>query len=110
MGRRSLIEFLTGDRPPEQAMVRFDPALDRAVSLAGGAELLAVTTQQRSALGEASSGTEYRVELTAAGEAAVEIIDSDESLFGAEKALIRSLPRKLTQADVRDLFTWGLRP
>jgi hypothetical protein len=102
--RSTLIEFLTGQRSPETAIVRFDPTLDRAVSLAVGAKLLAVIAKEA----QTASVPDYRVELTTEGSAALSEVDS--TLFEVERAFLKALPRKLTQSDVRDLFTWGLRP
>ena len=102
--RSTLIEFLTGQRSPETAIVRFDPTLDRAVCLGVGAKLLAVTAKEV----QAASAPDYRIELTPDGRAALAELDS--SLFAVERAFLTALPRKLTQSDVRDLFTWGLRP
>lgn len=102
--RRTLIEFLTGQRSPETAIVRFDPTLDRAVSLGVGAKLLNVSLKEP----QAASTPDYRIELTVDGTAALTELERD--LFAVERSFLRALPRKLTQSDVRDLFTWGLRP
>lgn len=102
--RTALIEFLMGHRSPESSVVRFDPTLDRAVCLGVGAGLLAVTSKGANT----SSVPDYRIELTSDGESA--LADLNDGLFSVERSFLAALPRKLTQNDVRELFTWGLRP
>lgn len=102
--RRSLIEFLMGQRSPESSIVRFDPSLDRAVCLGVGAGVLSVTTRGTSS----GSIPDYRIELTIEGKAALTELDNE--IFAVERSFLTALPRKLTQTDVRELFTWGLRP
>jgi len=84
-------EFLAGQIRPEQAVVRFEPALDRAVALAHGFGLLTWTKKRYWALGEGTS------ELLTA-------IDEDKQVFAAEKALLSALPSQLSQAAVRRLL------
>jgi hypothetical protein len=89
-------EFLAGKIRPEQAVVRFEPALDRTVALAHGFRLLTWRKKRYWALGEGAS------ELLTA-------IDEDEQIFTVEKALLSSLPSQLSQAAVRRLLGREIR-
>lgn len=104
--RRTLLEFLTQHRSPDRAIVRFDPTLDRAVSLAAGCNLLMVTPRN-SAETTGAVLPDFRVELTLHGQAALAELPDDT--FTTERTFLAALPRKLTQTDVRDLYTWGIR-
>lgn len=104
--RRTLIEFLTHQRSPDTAIVRFDPTLDRAVSLASGCGLLMVTSLASTNIASTVL-PDFRIELTLHGRKALS--DLDAEVFETERAFIEALPRKLTQSDVRELFTWGIR-
>jgi len=89
-------EFLAGKIRPEQAIVRFEPALDRTVALAHGFGLLEWKKGRYWALGARAN------ELLAT-------IDADEQIFTVEKALLSSLPSQLSQAAVRRLLGREIR-
>jgi hypothetical protein len=88
-GTESLARYLAGDIAPEQAIVRFDPALDRAVALARGLALVNWTTKYWT--------------LTAVGlQTAAELDEAD--LLNNERSLLATLPKALTQAAVARLL------
>lgn len=89
----SLASFLAGDLRPEEAVVRFEPALDRAVALANGFELLAWTNRYWA--------------LTDRGKGLLTEIDEDGDILRTEKDLLASLPSPLSQAAVRRLLGRG---
>lgn len=88
--RGSLTELLL-ERVPDQAPIRFDPALDRAVDLALGFELLA----------EKETG---RIALTDSGTSIVRQIRSEGTVLQGERAAIERLPRPFTHTDATRLL------
>jgi hypothetical protein len=86
----SLAAFLQGHIPPERAVVRHDPALDRATGLARGFGLI---------------DWEGRFwVLTSAGRQLLQDINADTDLLAREKQLLDVLPTPLTQAAVDALL------
>lgn len=90
-----LASFLAGDLRPEEAVVRFEPALNRALALARGLELLGWE-------GRYWTLREPAREILAA-------IDGDDDLMSEQKALLGGLDRLLTQKAVTELFGRGPR-
>jgi hypothetical protein len=86
-----LAAFMAGDTEPERAIVRFEPALDRATALARGLGLL-------------NWDERYWV-LNAAGQTLLEAVWADDELLVHEKSLLTSLPNPLTQAQVGRLLS-----
>ena len=88
-----LILALRGNNDmPDLPVVRFEPALDRALDLAVGLELL-----------EQQASGAYK--LTAPGKRLVSQIIASGA-FAQERALLDSLPGKLTKKDVSHLLEW----
>ncbi len=85
-----LADFLDGQVRPEEAIVRFEPALDRAIALARGFQLLAW------------EGRYWK--LSERGLRTLSQIDADEQTLQAEKSALASLPRQLSQAAVERLL------
>ncbi len=83
-------EYLTGEIAPDRAIVRMEPALDRAVALARG-------------LGLAAWKGKYWT-LTDNGQELLENLRSDERLLVREKELLDALPKPLTQTAVAALL------
>jgi hypothetical protein len=88
-------EYLAGRMPPDRAIVRMEPALDRAVALAHGLGLLVWKGKYWS--------------LTVEGLELLENLRADELLLVREKELLGVLPRPLTQAAVGGLLQRGPR-
>jgi hypothetical protein len=86
----SLAAFLEGKVRPEEAIVRFEPALDRAVALARGFELLAWNDR-------------YWV-LTESGRNLLKKVDGQPETLHVEKGLLKQLPSPLSQAAVKKLL------
>jgi hypothetical protein len=84
------MSFLVGAVRPEHAIVRFEPALDRAAALARGFDLL--QWQNR-----------YWM-LTNRGRKTLEDLDADDEVLADEKALLAQLPGPLSQAAVQRLL------
>ena len=91
----ALDAFLSGRLRPEDAVVRFEPALERAVALARGFGLL-------------SWGDRYW-SLTSRGEDLLERIDNDDDALQVEKMTLQGLGSPLTQAAVRRLLARGIK-
>jgi hypothetical protein len=86
----SLAGFLNGLIPAERAVVRHDPALDRATGYARGFGLIDWKTR-------------YWV-LQQAGRDLLDAITTDDALLVREKQLLAALPKRLTQTAVEGLL------
>lgn len=86
----NLAAYLAGLIPPEQAVVRHDPALDRAANLARGFGLIAWKDRYWT--------------LTVEGQQLLEAVLEDDDLLAREKALLTVLPKPLTQTAVSVLL------
>jgi hypothetical protein len=86
----SLAAYLAGLIPAEHAVVRHDPALDRAASLARGFGLIAWKGRYWT--------------LTVEGQQLLEAVVEDDELLAREKALLAVLPKPLTQKAVSALL------
>jgi hypothetical protein len=86
----TLMSFLAGTVRPEHAIVRFEPALDRAAALARGFDLL--QWQNR-----------YWI-LTNRGRKMLDDVDANYEVLADEKALLAQLPGPLSQAAVHRLL------
>ena len=86
-----LAAFMAGHTEPERAIVRLEPALDRATALARGFGLIEW---------EGRFWT-----LTDGGHELLEAVWADEELLVREKTLLGSLPDALTQTQVNRLLS-----
>lgn len=86
----TLSAYLAGDLGPSDAVVRFEPALERAVAMARGFGFLRWETR-------------YWV-LTPTGRGVAERVQRHESLLQRERTLLATLPRPLTQTAVGALL------
>jgi hypothetical protein len=77
---------------PDRPIVRFEPALDRAIDLAVGLHLLEVKASQA-------------LRLTDAGRAAVVAVEKT-SAFEIERALLERIPGRVTKVDVDRALEW----
>lgn len=89
-GVAQLTRFLAGDLGREEPVVRYEPALDRAVALAGGLGLLVFEKKL------------WR--LTDRGRALLDEIGKDSRLFNAERELLSVIGKPLPQAAVSRLL------
>jgi hypothetical protein len=83
-------EYLTGQIPPDRPIVRMEPALDRAIALAGGLGIIV-----------------WKAKYWALSDKGRELLDnlqSDELVLVREKRLLEALPKPLTQTAVAALF------
>ncbi len=91
--RRDLEAATDGELPLASLIVRFDPFLDRAVDFAIGENLLTHIGGRA-------------VELTASGRRLATEVESNNSLFEAEKSFIASIRRDVTEQLVDQMFRW----
>lgn len=107
--RQAFLQFLEGKRSPNQTIVRFDPALNRAVQFAYAEGVVEMLEKQKKLLddGEKDSATHYRVVLAPKGVRLVRHVRSMDDCFEVEKAFLDSIPQKVTQKQISMLFTWG---
>jgi hypothetical protein len=106
--RAAFLQFIEGERAPNQIIVRYDPSLNRAVDFAFG-EGLATHHEESDALLEQEPPRHgsYRVILTKKGRDLVRTIRSAKDSFQVEKDFLDSIRRKITQQQVEALFTWS---
>jgi hypothetical protein len=89
--RQLFKQVLKGHKAPEEAIIRFEPSLNRAVDFAVGEGLLAVANGNV-------------VTLTSQGEALGELIDATEGCFEEEKAFLQGIPGKISQRQIDALL------
>ncbi len=106
--RRAFLAFVQGEVPPDEAVVRFDPTLPRAIQYALEEEIVS----DRDAVQETLEGnaevrvSEYRIKLTDKGRAIAEAVEESVVLVD-ERIFLESLNKKVTQAMVDELLKWG---
>lgn len=88
--QKTFLKVLDGTMDPDEAIVRFDPVLDRAVHFAVGEQLVFQSGDQ--------------LVMTAKGESLVKAVMKDRECMTEEKEFLRKIGRKLTQAQVEALF------
>jgi len=86
--QRTLLAALDGRLASNSQIVQFEPALSRAIDRCTGLGLLGLD----------SGG---RLRLTDLGRGVVAAVESSETLFTTERALLAALPRPLTQTAIR---------
>jgi hypothetical protein len=99
--RRMFSRIARGEGQPDDLVVRFEPALNRAIDFAVGERLVDVRRLQ-------SGGV--TVELTdAAGLPAARRLDSLSECFAEEKQFLDSLKGFVSQEQVAGMLDWGRR-
>jgi len=88
----SLIAARAGRLSPDRPIVRFEPALDRAITLALGLGFLGRTQTDA-------------VKLTVSGQALVQRIE-EEGLFEGERAVLATFAGKATRSEVSRILAW----
>lgn len=91
--RDLFLRWNQGDKSPDELLVRFDPSLTVTVDLAIGSGLVA----------KEPSGT---IRLTSAGAEIATSVGNDETVLRVEKDFLNSLPRHITQRQIRELLEW----
>lgn len=91
--RELMVRWFRGDKRPDELLVRFDPALSATVDLALGQGLVL----------RESTGT---VRLSEAGGKLAAAIENDASALVAEREFLATLPKSITQRQIRELLEW----
>jgi hypothetical protein len=91
-GRATFLMLLEGEIDPDDAIVRFEPALNRALDLALGQKLVYWTEARRLAL------TERGADLAAA-------IEADGEVLNEEREFLAEIPRPVSQAMVQQFLS-----
>lgn len=86
-----LMALIEGKLPPDQLIVRFDPAFNRAIDFAIGERLV-----------KRVDGS--RIELTEQGKAFAEAISKDSEVYVIEKYLIGAIKQKASETLVDNIF------
>jgi len=89
--RQTLLDVLEGRARPDRAIVRFDPAFNRALDLAKGEKLV-----------EQVSGD--RFQLTAKGQLVAEEAMKDEECMTSEKWFMSQIASQVTEAKINKLL------
>jgi hypothetical protein len=89
--RGRILAVVKGTLPSESLVVRFEPALTRALDLAQGEGLIEID----------STG---KVKLTSAGEDILNIINSDEELLKDEKEMLRAVAAWATEKEIKHVL------
>jgi hypothetical protein len=87
--RHALLAAFGGQLAPRSPALQFEPAFDRALDRGLGLGLMTMNQQGR-------------LQLTDLGRSIAAAVDADDRLFTAERELLASLPRSLSQAAVRN--------
>lgn len=95
--RRALLAALGGQLGPRSPALQFEPAFDRAIDRGLGLGLMVTNPQGR-------------LQLTDLGRSIAAAVDSDAGLFTAERELLSSLPRSLSQTAVRNALAQRRMP
>jgi hypothetical protein len=90
--RRTLIRIFNGELSPDEAIVRFDPTLERALRFAEGEKLIYIS-------GEV-------VALTDRGESMVKKINADDKCLAWEKDFLDQIKAKISQKRVDAFLSW----
>jgi|ERR1019366_6745949 hypothetical protein len=90
--REAFLQVMNGELPPDRATVRFEPSLQRALSLAAAEKLC-------ERIGD-------RIQLTAKGEQLVQKLMADSSILVDEKEFMEKIRGKVTQLRVDAMLSW----
>lgn len=91
--RDLFLRWLQGDKGPDELLVRFDPSLTVTVDLAIGCGL-------------ATKEPSGRIRLTSSGVKIAATAENEETVLLIEKVFLSSLPRHITQRQIRELLEW----
>lgn len=91
--RKTFIRWSTGDKRPDDVIVRYDPALSLSVDLATGFGLVERTDKGH-------------VTLSDTGERLAVAIENESQILIVEKSFLDLLPKRVSQKFVNDLILW----
>jgi len=106
--RRAFLSFMNNEVAPDEAIVRFDPTLARAIQYAVEEQIVTDREEVQRGLDdtiEVKVG-EYRIQLTDKGRAIAEAV-KDAGILADERIFLEGLRKKVTQTMVDNLLEWG---
>lgn len=89
--RETFLHVITGNLRPDEAIVRFDPVVDRALQFAAGESLVSISGDL--------------VFLTEKGDQFVKRLNKDKDCMTEEKSFLAAIGKKLTQVQVDAFLT-----
>lgn len=92
--RDIFLRWISGERRPDELLVRFDPSLTLTVDLAQGQGLVVI-------------GPSGSVQLTAGGLSFALAIGQATGVLEAEKAFLQDLPSRISQKQIQQLLEWS---
>jgi len=104
--RRSFIDFLNGNRTPNQIIVRYDPSLNRAVHFAFAEGVIERQAAQDPDRDAERTVPPYRILLTEKGRALLAQTQDMDDCFTTLKQFLIELPGKIGQKQIELLFSW----
>jgi hypothetical protein len=90
--RAIFLRVLSGELKPDEAIVRFDPVVERALDFAAGESLVSISGDH--------------VLLTDKGVDFVKRLSREKDCMKLEKQFLSAVGRKLTQVQVESFLTW----
>lgn len=107
--RSRFLQYIRGQIEPDQILIRYDPALPRAIALAIANKLIIDRRLVEGGIIKETPQT-YRVLLLEKGEKVVdEILSSHDELLWDERLFLESISQKVTQRMIQELFSEALR-
>lgn len=91
--RELFLRWMSGEKKPDELIVRFDPTMATTIDLALGEKLVERTTAGH-------------IKLSGAGDAFAKAVLSTESVLQAEKEFLFQIPSNLSQRRINDLLEW----
>ena len=106
--RQAFLAFINGKVPPDEAVVRFDPTLHRAIQYAVEERIVSDRASVQEMLDgkQESKPRQYRIVLTNKGKMLAEAVE-EAGLLVDERIFLESLDKKVTQVLVDELLRWG---
>jgi|SRR5699024_5037150 len=91
--RALFLNWLRGDKSPDELIVRFDPSLTVTIDLAMGQNLV-----EKTATG--------LIKLTPSGGGLADAVYTDSTVLVTEKVFLDQLPKTITQRQISELLEW----
>jgi len=103
--RHQFLEYINGNRSPSDIIIRYDPSLSRAIEFALAEDL--ITQREKPAPGKKPSTSTFRFTLTVKGKTISKELMAMEDCLEEEKIFLQDIGTRVTQEQIRGLFTQG---
>ena len=106
--RQAFLALVRGQVPPDEAVVRFDPTLPRAIQYAVSEQIVTDRQAVQSTMGgpDETKVGDYRIELAEKGRLIAKAVEVANVLID-ERVFLASVNKKITQTMVDRLLKWG---